>query len=629
MADYTLDSINRNECVGNSLSTINLNFETLANNFLEFETKLQALSATTNQKISTIVPGSNVILSPVSSTGVITISAVGLPSGGISLIRDAVLSATNVGGVGARVFKQKNEKVLEFRRITSGASNVLVQEEGDVIKISAFDKSGSSGGEYNTASNEGTGQGLVLPKVGVNLPFKTLAAGSGISLTPTQNTIIIASNLAVSASNVGGGAKVFSNITNNNLTFKTILSGTPNVNVQEIGNEIKIGVFDTLSASNIGNGQGLFKEKNTTTNSLIFKSLSAGTPSQTDSSCNVVFTNTANNVFLTVSDNVTATNLGSSTTGRIFKEKSGNALRFRTITGAGQVTVATSQAGTADNIVIGLQPGTSVLSATVVGVNAGLGAGVFKEKNGPELVFRSLSAGPGITINQETDIITLSAQSFPPLNQFLLTAVNVGGGAGLADIVQNSQVQVKTLTTAQPNVQWLVNPNTVTLSISGYVTGAQNNPNASTNALAVYENQVGSTLQFKKLLAGNGILLQDSSGQIIISSTQSGGGQETPTAVTTGGSVFKNKIINGNFDIWQWQKRAFVDNSQSVATTFTSSITDSNNGLSLKFLADRIGFYAGTANSGLTVPDATFSKGRTTIEESASTGLLSATNPSP
>src|SRR5512139_1834537 len=54
-------------------------------------------------------------------------------------------------------------------------------------------------GEANTASNQGAGAGLYIGKVGTDLQFKTLVAGTNVTLTPSANTITIA------ASGGGGG----------------------------------------------------------------------------------------------------------------------------------------------------------------------------------------------------------------------------------------------------------------------------------------------------------------------------------------------------------------------------------------------------------------------------------------
>ena len=60
---------------------------------------------------------------------------------------------------------------------------------------------GQGGGEANTSSNSGAGEGLALPKAGVDLPFKSITAGANITLTPS------ATELQITAT--GGGSSVF------------------------------------------------------------------------------------------------------------------------------------------------------------------------------------------------------------------------------------------------------------------------------------------------------------------------------------------------------------------------------------------------------------------------------------
>lgn len=51
-------------------------------------------------------------------------------------------------------------------------------------------------GEANTSSNAGAGVQLALPKSGVDLPFRTLLAGAGVTLTQNANEILIEVNVA-------------------------------------------------------------------------------------------------------------------------------------------------------------------------------------------------------------------------------------------------------------------------------------------------------------------------------------------------------------------------------------------------------------------------------------------------
>lgn len=57
---------------------------------------------------------------------------------------------------------------------------------------------GGGGGEANTTSNVGGGEGLALPKVVVDLPFKSLIGGTGITLSSTATEITITSTISQS-----------------------------------------------------------------------------------------------------------------------------------------------------------------------------------------------------------------------------------------------------------------------------------------------------------------------------------------------------------------------------------------------------------------------------------------------
>lgn len=62
------------------------------------------------------------------------------------------------------------------------------------------------GGEANTSSNKGTGFGLALPKEGVDLPFKSVAAGTNVTIDNQATQIVI--NAGGASEGGGGGWEV-------------------------------------------------------------------------------------------------------------------------------------------------------------------------------------------------------------------------------------------------------------------------------------------------------------------------------------------------------------------------------------------------------------------------------------
>lgn len=636
MANYTFGEIDRNECVGNSLSTINVNFARLAQNLTDLESRLLAVSADSLGSVKEVIAGNNnVIVSEAPGTGIVSISSIGMPSGGISLVANPVISAVNVGGSGAGVFKQKDDRTLQFRKIVSGGSNVVIQQDDNSVKITAFDRRNAADlGEINTSSNAGSGVGLVMPKVGVNMPFKTLIPGTNVTLTESPSSVRIDSSIAVGAQSVGTGASVLASSTNNNIALKSISSASGNVNIQSTNNEVRISVTENLSGASVGGGVSIYKEKDIINNRLLFKSLSAGTnlvqqwPQTNNSPCKVEFLGTnAERVELTVSDNVSGINTSFSGTngGRVFRQKTGNLLQFRSIVGQGQVQVSQSP-GTDENVVISLLPNTTVLSAVAEGSNIGTGARVYKQKSGPFFVFRTLSGGSGITVSEQDSTITLNADLQAVTGAGVLTATNLGTGVGLVDSVAGAVLRIKSINSLVPQITITDNPatKTINLSANGFITGAQNNPNIFTGSQSIYENQVGNFLQFKKLLPGTGISLYEQTGHIVINAT---GAQTGGSSPFEGIDAFKNKFINGNLDVWQWEKRAFIDGTTNIVEVNDTSVTDTNNSTTLKFLADRFGFYAGRASSGATNPEATMTKFVMPLSSTAVNRPLSASRP--
>lgn len=225
---------------------------------------------------------------------------------------------------------------------TSGTGGTANSMQGDLdlngyrlrnATLDAGDLVIANTGEINTASNLGSGEGVFYNKSGVDLRFKSLIAGSNITLTSTATDITIdasvpANGEANTASNLGAtGSSVYSGKVGVDLQFRKLIGGT-NVTLTQNTNDITInavGLGEVNTASNVGTGDGiLFKGKSGV--DLQFKRLIAGT--------NITITNGTNDVTIAAAGSVgeanTASNVGAGTA-TLFYQKSGVDLQFKTL----------------------------------------------------------------------------------------------------------------------------------------------------------------------------------------------------------------------------------------------------------------------------------------------------------
>ncbi len=118
--------------------------------------------------------------------------------------QDALITGANVGAGTGLSFRDKVGDVLNFKSLIGG-TNVTVTDNADDITIDA-----ASAGEANLGANVGAGEGDVFrDKTGVTLNFKTILAGTNITVTNNADTVEIASAAGVGEANTissqGGG----------------------------------------------------------------------------------------------------------------------------------------------------------------------------------------------------------------------------------------------------------------------------------------------------------------------------------------------------------------------------------------------------------------------------------------
>ena len=163
-------------------------------------------------------------------------------------------TASNIGTGEGEIFAQKNGVDLEFKSIKAG-TNINISQDADEVLISADAIVGD--GEANTASNIGTGEGQSFAqKVGEDLEFRSIKAGTNVTVSQDSNEILISADVPASsgeantASNIGTGqGEIFAQKSGVDLEFKTLNAGS-NITITQTASEVTIAGGGTGGGAN-------------------------------------------------------------------------------------------------------------------------------------------------------------------------------------------------------------------------------------------------------------------------------------------------------------------------------------------------------------------------------------------
>jgi len=436
-------------------------------------------------------------------------------------------TASNVGGSGVGWFKQKTGSDLEFKRVVAG-TGISIVNNADTIELSSTGGSGittfidltdtpvdytaaankavlvngtgdgiifGTVGEANDGENLGTGSDVFAQKSGTDLQFRTVKAGSGISVTQSATELLIESTASGAgevntASNLGAGdGQVFAAKSGSDLQFRSLVAGT-NVTLTQNGTEITIDAPDTgevNSASNLGvSGVGVFDAK--VGADLQFKRLVAGS--------NVSFVNGAETI------EISSSAVGGATT---VLELNDTPVDY---TGAtGQVLLVN---GTEDGMVFG-DPGEDN-AAVNIGTDP-TGEGLYAQKSGVDLQFKQIIPGDNVTLVADADSITINAPDTGEVN----TASNLGAGTGNIFFGKTaSDLQFKSIV---GGVNVTVSETSDEITIDSPDTGEANTvTNVGGFGVGLFKQKVGVDLEFKRIVAGAGVALTNNADTVEISS---------------------------------------------------------------------------------------------------------------
>lgn len=189
------------------------------------------------------------------------------------------------------------------------------------------------------------------------------------------------------------------------------------------------------------------------------------------------------------------------------------------------------------------------------GINLGSGATVYTGKAGISLQFRTLIAGPGINIAETPNEIEISA---------------IGGSAGEANSGNNlgnglpSEYQLyKDKTGVLLNFRTLIAGDGVHLGqddkhlyISSSILGGdiRDGINLGTNGARIFEGKNGTDLRFRRLVAGSEILLQEQSDNVTISIQPNASSIRNATNIGNQGAGAEGIFYRKNLDVLEFKK---------------------------------------------------------------------------
>jgi hypothetical protein len=328
-----------------------------------------------------------------------------------------IASGVNLG-TGSGVFAQVSGTSIQFKSLVAG-SNVSISASGTELTLSS---TGSIASASNSTSGSGAGN-VFKAAVGSDLVFKKIKAGANITVTDGADDITIAGSATSGEANTAsnsvagtGAGQVFKEKSGVDLVFKKIKAGA-NITVSDGTDDITIAAAaptgEANTASNLGvSGEGVFAQKIGV--DLQFKKIIAGTNiGLSSSSTGITISSTA------TGEANTAANVGASGVG-VFKQKSGVSLQFKNIAaGSSKVTVVDDVPNS--NVVLDVADNTS--TQKVVVSKAGTSIGTRKQINFIE--------GSNVTIttsdNAGSDRVDVTI------------AASGGGGGGSGEVIQDVQ----------------------------------------------------------------------------------------------------------------------------------------------------------------------------------------------
>lgn len=451
-------------------------------------------------------------------------------------------------GTGSGVFIQKDsEQNLEFRTLIPGNGIGINTTASGELELFV-----ESGAESTSAQNVGIGSGEVFAQEIVNdLQFRRLLAGSGIFISTSGNTVRIDNTLEDDLFILEAEHdQLRLDFDNSSGIFQ---QGTDTANEVRTDFDNSSGVW-VENGENVGTGSGLFKQKDSERN-LEFRTLKPG--------LGILLTQTADEIeitSLTAADATTAINVGIGS-GEVFAQEVINELQFRRLLAGSGIFISTSgntvriDSTLEDDVQLIITDFNNSSGVFVKGAeNLGGGQEAFIQKDADQnLEFRTFVGGSGVIvstsgltirfdnilvddfINLQSDVTELrtdfdnsSGVFRNDIDEIRLDFDNASGvwvkdgenlGAGSGIFVTKDAEQNLEFRTIIPGNGIGINQTSGTLEFF-VVPGAESTTaiNVGIGSGEVFAQKVGNDLQFRRILAGSGIIISTSGNTVRIDS---------------------------------------------------------------------------------------------------------------
>jgi len=542
---------------------ISINAESVGNQITIVGDPLYSVFNNSNGVLTfkSLAAGSHISITSNDTTLVINGTFIGVPA---TVTEIAVLS-TSIGG-GLDIYAGPVSGFINYNSLSSNGSYISVSLSAGLLSPNVNVTAIAQSTAINIAvSNLATIVGDPLYSVYNNsnnvMTFKSLAAGSHISITSNDTTLVIngtfigvpatATEIAVLSTSIGSGLAIYAGQTNTVIAYNSLAAGSfINLNITE-------GLI-SINAESIGNqitivGDPLYSVYNNSNNVMTFKSLAAGSHiSITSNDTTLVINGTFIGVPATATEiAVLSTSIGSGLA--IYAGQTNTVIAYNSLAAGSFINLNITEG------LISINAESVGNQITIVGDPL---YSVYNNSNGV-LTFKSLAAGSHISItsNDTTLVINGTFIGVPATaTEIAVLSTSIGGGVDIYAGQTNTVIAYNSLAAGS-----FINLNITGGLISINAESIGNQITIVGDPLYSVFNNSNGVLTFKSLAAGSHISITSNDTTLVINGTFIG----VPATVTE--IAVLSTSIGGGLPVYAGPVSGFIDyNSISSSGSYIS-----------------------------------------------------------